>query len=367
LSVRQAAGWAEESGKAWGTIFNHTLRGWTDFFATDDILPVPASVPEFTTYLEGKIDGTMLRAPGTARWHVHMSSAGLLNPITTTCSDCILGVITTSVTLTNSYTLNLEQIPPVLDTHAAISLFPSTFSDVSLSRVVSRESNYLGLLTLAWTYVLSAYWSEVQQGVLRYTDCKAPCCPSTTTASSTHPCDIFLTLDASEADSAEVEWWRAILAPGKGWEASIDAMADHGRHLGALTMAMEIPLLSSYGKIAWSPVTKHRTTEILSACYVDSPQAVVFFVKPAWLSLPLSSCPHTISGVSQFSSLQCFLALSGKAAKSLKSTLTTLISWFTFYRALLPLACSALRVLFDRRSITILFTLSPAGNGSNLL
>jgi hypothetical protein len=227
LSVSQAAGWAEESGKAWGTIFNHALRGWTDFFATDDILPVPASVPEFTTYLEGKVDGTMLRASGTARWHVHMSSAGLLNPITTTCSDCILGITTTSsVTLTNSYTPNLEQIPPVLDTHAAISLFPSTFSDVSLSRVVSRESNYLGLLTLAWTYVLSAYWSEVQQGVLRYTDCKAPCCPSTTTASITHPCDILLTLDASEAASAEVEWWRAILAPGKGWEASIDR---HGR------------------------------------------------------------------------------------------------------------------------------------------
>ena len=77
------------------------------------------------------------------------------------------------------------------------------------------EANYLGLLTLAWTYVLSAYWSETQNGIISYTNHTASC--STTIE---QPGQIFLTLDASETE-AEIDWWCAIFAPRNGWQASI--------------------------------------------------------------------------------------------------------------------------------------------------
>ena len=91
-----------------------------------------------------------------------------------------------------------------------------------ISNAGSDTSNYLAVLTLAWTYVLSAYWSEVQKGQLCYTHSKAQHCPSVTPSDTIYLGKVFLFLDASESSIAEVGWWRAILAPGKGWEASIN-------------------------------------------------------------------------------------------------------------------------------------------------
>lgn len=221
LSASDAAGWAEESAKVWGDIFEGALKGRTDFSATGETLPTPASVPEFDAFLEGRVEGSTLRASGIVHWHVIMSLAGLLPPNATTYSECILGVSTpSSVTLTNNYSPNLKSI--VAEVAAASS---TPISDSPPTSIISSEPNYLGILTLAWTYVLSAYWSEVQKGIIHYTASKAPHSSPPVAASFAHPADLFLALDM-EAKAAELDWWCAILAPGNGWEASINR---HGR------------------------------------------------------------------------------------------------------------------------------------------
>ena len=191
LSASDAAGWAEESAKVWGDIFEGALKGRTDFSATGETLPTPASVPEFDAFLEGRVEGSTLRASGIVHWHVIMSLAGLLPPNATTYSECILGVSTpSSVTLTNNYSPNLKSI--VAEVAAASS---TPISDSPPTSIISSEPNYLGILTLAWTYVLSAYWSEVQKGIIHYTASKAPHSSPPVAASFAHPADLFLALD----------------------------------------------------------------------------------------------------------------------------------------------------------------------------
>lgn len=79
-------------------------------------------------------------------------------------------------------------------------------------------SNYLGILTLGWCYVLSARLLELRgEGVyMRYTETRTECNSDTILEnSSSH------LLDIGEADEDVARWWSAILAPGEGWEALV--------------------------------------------------------------------------------------------------------------------------------------------------
>jgi len=228
LSASQATTWAEYGSEVWGTIFDQALEVSTNFSCAPNILPTPSIVPEFNVFLEGKVNGATLRGSGTALWHIRISLAGLVEPNATTESDCILGLTTvTSVSLGNSYPICSRPVQSDLN-HTADHTndrfsqhlpFPS--SKPFIPTVACHESNYLAVLTLGWTYVLSAYWSEVQNGTICYTGSKARHCSFAEVATMISD-NIVLFVHDSEMSGEEVQWWRSILAPEKGWEARID-------------------------------------------------------------------------------------------------------------------------------------------------
>ncbi|RAL17788.1 uncharacterized protein BO97DRAFT_14807 [Aspergillus homomorphus CBS 101889] len=80
------------------------------------------------------------------------------------------------------------------------------------------SSNYLGILTLGWCYILSAHLVELrgEGAFMRYTKSMA--------SNSGNPpldCSSQHSLDIGEVDEAVARWWLAILAPGEGWEAFV--------------------------------------------------------------------------------------------------------------------------------------------------
>ncbi|MCJ1442817.1 MAG: hypothetical protein MMC23_003314 [Stictis urceolatum] len=82
-----------------------------------------------------------------------------------------------------------------------------------------NTKNYIGLLVLGWSYILSARLVEMQGQIgskIIYTDSMAVgyCAnnPSDTT---------LVTLDLGEADEESARWWGAILAPNQGWKAIV--------------------------------------------------------------------------------------------------------------------------------------------------
>ncbi|KAK3296949.1 uncharacterized protein B0H64DRAFT_416195 [Chaetomium fimeti] len=84
------------------------------------------------------------------------------------------------------------------------------------------DENYLGILILAWAYVLSARWAEIMSEAtsLVYTSSKAE--DSTPGVQTTPlPDHLSLEVDISDASPDEARWWAAVLAPGQGWEATM--------------------------------------------------------------------------------------------------------------------------------------------------
>ena len=86
-------------------------------------------------------------------------------------------------------------------------------------------TNYLGLLTLGWSYILSARLVEMQgqEGAkIVYTDsmaigyhCSAKDQPTTA-----------ITIDIGKVDEDSARWWAAILAPNQGWKAIVSEQDD---------------------------------------------------------------------------------------------------------------------------------------------
>jgi hypothetical protein len=84
------------------------------------------------------------------------------------------------------------------------------------------DQNYLSVLVLAWTYVLSARWTELipNHCTLRYTSSQA----SASDIPTNQPGDVdqlIVDMDIADASPEEVRWWAAVLAPGQGWEATL--------------------------------------------------------------------------------------------------------------------------------------------------
>ncbi|KAL1982515.1 hypothetical protein VTN96DRAFT_1240 [Rasamsonia emersonii] len=90
------------------------------------------------------------------------------------------------------------------------------------------DGNYLAILVLAWAYILSARWLEMQQSTwslkgtspicnpVRYLEPRAQWADSLS-QNQTDCIDI----DLGTVDGSAARWWAAILAPGEGWCASI--------------------------------------------------------------------------------------------------------------------------------------------------
>lgn len=82
------------------------------------------------------------------------------------------------------------------------------------SRTFPRNHDHLSLLTLAWIYVLSARWAELMAGEcsITYADPQAPGVDDTGAGP-----EVYLGNHSLE----EARWWTAVLAPGRGWHATM--------------------------------------------------------------------------------------------------------------------------------------------------
>lgn len=89
------------------------------------------------------------------------------------------------------------------------------------------DKNYMAVLVLAWSYILSARWAEIMPGEasLVYTSSMADTIgredPPKGPSESPMP-----TLDIEGACPAEARWWAAILAEGQGWKATLSLDGD---------------------------------------------------------------------------------------------------------------------------------------------
>jgi len=177
LSASQAAGWAERSSREWESIFNDARGHRTKFSEAPEALPFHARVPIFDRSLDGKVvDGT-LRSSAVFEWDVRPSIAGLVPAYATTSSECIFAIQSpTLVDFDNNYPRYPEGTTHLRmnhrDMYDSVADLPHT---PSICADDLTEPNYLGLLTLAWGYVLSAYWTATQKGKIYYTEHKAPC------------------------------------------------------------------------------------------------------------------------------------------------------------------------------------------------
>ena len=219
MSASQAAGWAERSSREWESIFNDARGHRTKFSEAPEALPFHARVPIFDRSLDGKVvDGT-LRSSAVFEWDVRPSIAGLVPAYATTSSECIFAIQSpTLVDFDNNYPRYPEGTTHLRmnhrDMYDSVADLPHT---PSICADDLTEPNYLGLLTLAWGYVLSAYWTATQKGKIYYTEHKAPCNSSSPDCVSQ---GYIFRLDVSVVPN-EVRWWQAVLAPRRGWEAII--------------------------------------------------------------------------------------------------------------------------------------------------
>ncbi|KPM34888.1 hypothetical protein AK830_g11684 [Neonectria ditissima] len=84
----------------------------------------------------------------------------------------------------------------------------------------ARDDDYLALLILAWTYILSARWTEIMPGTcsLAYTESQATHHKDLTERQDEHS---FISIHTGNVSPEEARWWAAILAPGQGWQANM--------------------------------------------------------------------------------------------------------------------------------------------------
>ena len=221
--MSQAVDWAEQSSKEWASIFQDALTQRTEFTKTCDALPVSGRVPEFHCFLNGKVDRGTLRASGVFELEVRTSPAGLVKSNATTSSQCLLAIESP----VRAYFDNNYPRYPEGTSHLRVtpleSLNSLSITDTpSIPNNTTNEPNYLALLTLAWGYVLSAYWTATQNGKICYTESKAPYNSSSLPDRLPRRHILHLNTPPTIHFSNELQWWRAVLAPGRGWEAKID-------------------------------------------------------------------------------------------------------------------------------------------------
>lgn len=91
--------------------------------------------------------------------------------------------------------------------------------------LLNPVSNYLGIFVLGWSYILSARLIEIRRSTMKdmviYTDSKAQWdCHIQSQTDGPLPDNSYI-IDIGTHDLAEVRWWAAILAEGRGWQATL--------------------------------------------------------------------------------------------------------------------------------------------------
>lgn len=88
----------------------------------------------------------------------------------------------------------------------------------------AASPNYLGILAIGWSYILSAQLVEMQGGSasMCYTDSRADCLDE----SHYNPSEDVHFVDVGEVDERVARWWTALLAKCEGWKAIVKSDPD---------------------------------------------------------------------------------------------------------------------------------------------
>lgn len=89
-------------------------------------------------------------------------------------------------------------------------------SESGFLSLLGDKDDHVTILVLAWAYVLSARWAELIPGAnkVQYTGTRAK-------SSENGRAIITVPIEAMTGEAAR--WWQAVLAPGQGWLATVDA------------------------------------------------------------------------------------------------------------------------------------------------
>lgn len=92
----------------------------------------------------------------------------------------------------------------------------------SCAAFADRDNCYLAVLVLAWSYILSARWTETlsETCTLTYTQSQSQ---QHTGAHGNISGEEAVEIVLEDAGNGEVRWWAAVLAPGQGWKAQIQS------------------------------------------------------------------------------------------------------------------------------------------------
>ncbi|KAH7008748.1 hypothetical protein EDB80DRAFT_717336 [Ilyonectria destructans] len=81
----------------------------------------------------------------------------------------------------------------------------------------AQDNDYLAILILAWTYILSARWTEIMPScTLAYTENQVTYHDGMTRCKDKQS---LISIHIGNASPEEARWWAAVLAPGQGWQA----------------------------------------------------------------------------------------------------------------------------------------------------
>jgi hypothetical protein len=164
----------------------------------------------------------ILYAEGNAEWRVVSTSSSTTDIEGRSRIYMLLGVtsdLIEEVKLENDFPASTPSIPTACSIDEIIRQCTSLGigpEKVQRARAALDNSNdnHLAVLTIAWTYILSALWGESQGGTAQFLHV-AP-------EVRERPCEDHQVVYVPGEDSGAVNWWQRLLAQPSGWEVTME-------------------------------------------------------------------------------------------------------------------------------------------------
>lgn len=181
--------------------YEQGFREWTSLHQQDDSMgssihglnePSHLSLhPYFPSGLELQLWGRTLYALDSSRWRSACGSQDIAD-------------------FTKDFRLAISvQKPTTVSFERSECVFPKWFGN---------DGGHLGVLVLAWAYILSARWAEIMPGAgITYSE---PDDTSQGNAEKQKLNDVF-NLDTGTNKVGALQWWKIVIAPGRRWSATI--------------------------------------------------------------------------------------------------------------------------------------------------
>ncbi|KAF8542909.1 hypothetical protein BDD12DRAFT_823306 [Trichophaea hybrida] len=161
----------------------------------------------------------ILYAIGNVEWRIVSNSPGPTNTSGYSSIHMFLGISSAAIEeakLGNDFPASIPSISitsPTDETirHCASLGISSETIQRARAALDNSKDNHLAVLTIAWTYILSALWGESQGGTSQYLD-----------VAPENPCEDDQIVYIPGEESGAVNWWRQLLAQPSGWKVTME-------------------------------------------------------------------------------------------------------------------------------------------------